>query len=108
VHPVFGRSSTAGDFKFPRDSRRNEERYIKLIDRYFETGRELTSWFGKPTWQFIRTLEDYSKALKEAGFVISEIVEPQPSIEDIQKHPEHLSFDADLWPHFIIFECLKK
>ena len=107
VHPVFGRSCTAGDFKFPRDSRRNEERYIKLIGRYFETGGELTSWFGTPTWQFIRTLEDYSKALKEAGFVISEIVEPQPSIEDIQKHPDYLAFDADRWPHFIIFECLK-
>ena len=108
VHPVFGRSCTAGDFKFPRDSRRNEERYIKLIGRYFETGGELTSWFGTPTWQFIRTLEDYSKALKDAGFVISEIREPQPSIEDIQNHPDFLAFDADRWPHFIIFECLKR
>jgi ubiquinone/menaquinone biosynthesis C-methylase UbiE len=108
THPVFGRSATAGDFKFPRDSRRNEERYIKMVDRYFDTGAEMIDWFKAPTWQFIRTLEDYSKALKEAGFVISEIVEPQPSIEDIQKHPDYLAFDADRWPHFIIFECLKK
>ncbi len=108
THPVFGRSATAGDFKFPKDSRRNEERYIKLVDRYFETGAELIDWFRSPTWQFIRTLEDYSKALKEVGFVISEIREPQPLIEDIQKHPEYLAFDADRWPHFIIFECLKK
>ncbi len=108
THPVFGRSTTAGDFKFPKDSRRNEERYIKMIDCYFETGAEMINWFKAPTWQFIRTLEDYSKALKNAGFVISEIREPQPSVEDIQKHPNHLAFDADRWPHFIIFECIKK
>ena len=108
VHPVFGRSATAGDFKFPRDSRRNEERYLKMVDRYYENGAEMINWFTAPTWQFIRTLEEYSKALKDAGFVISEIVEPQPSIEDIQKHPEFLAFDADRWPHFIIYECLKR
>ena len=79
-----------------------------MVDRYYENGAEMINWFTAPTWQFIRTLEEYSKALKDAGFVISEIVEPQPSIEDIQKHPEFLAFDADRWPHFIIYECLKR
>ncbi|MGY5858057.1 MAG: methyltransferase domain-containing protein, partial [Candidatus Thorarchaeota archaeon] len=108
VHPVFGRSATAGDFRFPRDSRRNESRYLKFVDRYFDTGGELVKWWTNPTWQFIRTLEEYSKALKQAGFVISEIIEPRPSIEDIQQLPDFLSFDADRWTHFIIFECLKR
>ena len=61
----------------------------------------------KPIWQFIRTLEQYSKALKEAGFVISEIVEPRPTPELIQQNPRELAFDADRWTHFIIFECVK-
>ena len=108
VHPIFGRSSSGGDFRFPRDSQRMESRYLKMIDRYFDSGGELLKWFSNPTWQFIRTLEEYSKALKEAGFVISEIVEPRPSIEDIQKHPNFLAFDADRWTHFIIYECLKR
>jgi len=108
THPIFGRSATGGDFRFPRDSRRNESRYLKMIDRYFDSGGELVAWWTSPTWQFIRTLEEYSKALKDAGLVISEIVEPRPSIEDIQKNPDFLAFDADRWTHFIIFECLKR
>jgi len=53
------------------------------------------------------TFEEYSKALKEAGLVISEIVEPRPTIEAIKQMPDFLAFDADRWTHFIIFECLK-
>ncbi len=108
VHPVFGRTAGAMDVKLPRDSPRNEARYLKMIDRYFDSGGELLDWMGKPTWQFMRTLEEYSKALKQAGFVISEIVEPKPTPELIQQHPRDLAFDADRWSHFIIFECIKR
>jgi ubiquinone/menaquinone biosynthesis C-methylase UbiE len=108
THPVFGRAASAGDIKFPKDSSRNEDRYLKMVDRYFDSGGELLDFWAAPTWQFQRTLEEYSKALKEAGFVISEIIEPRPSIEDIQKHPGFLAFDADRWTHFIIYECLKR
>ncbi|MFX1474799.1 MAG: class I SAM-dependent methyltransferase [Promethearchaeota archaeon] len=107
VHPVFGRAD-AVDVRIPRDSQRNEARYLKMIDRYFDTGGELGEWHSALVWQFIRTFEEYSKALKEAGFVISEILEPRPTPEVIQQHPHHLAFDADRWPHFIIFECLKR
>ncbi|MFW9794939.1 MAG: class I SAM-dependent methyltransferase [Candidatus Thorarchaeota archaeon] len=108
VHPVFGRTAGAIEPRIPKDSPRNEERYLKMIDRYFDSGGELIDWMKKPTWQFMRTLEEYSKALKEAGFVISEIVEPRPTPEDIQQNPRHLAFDADRWTHFIIFECVKR
>ncbi len=108
VHPVFGRASGSGDIRFPNDSRRNESRYLKMVDRYFDSGGELNTWFSNPTWQIIRTLEEYSKALKEAGFVISEIQEPRPTPEVIQQNPGFLAFDADRWTHFIIFECLKR
>ncbi len=107
VHPVFGRTAGAVDIRLPRDSPRNEARYLKMIDRYFDSGGELLDWMSKPTWQFMRTLEEYSKALKQAGFVISEIVEPRPTPELIQQNPRALAFDADRWSHFIIYECLK-
>ncbi len=108
VHPVFGRAGGAKDPRFPLDSVRNESRYLKMIDRYFDSGGESLLWMSKPTWQFTRTLQEYSKALKEAGFVISEIVEPRPTLELIQQHPRELAFDADRWTHFIIFECIKR
>ena len=108
VHPVFGRTAGAIDIRLPRDSPRNESRYLKMIDRYFDSGGELITWLSRPTWQFNRTLEEYSKALKVAGFVISEILEPRPTLEVIQQNPRDLAFDADRWPHFIIIECLKR
>ncbi len=107
VHPVFGRAGSAIDPKIPRDSKRNESRYLKVTDRYFDSGGHLSKWWSSPVWQFLRTFEEYSKALKEAGFVISEIVEPRPTPESIQQHPRELAFDADRWTHFVIFECLK-
>jgi 2-polyprenyl-3-methyl-5-hydroxy-6-metoxy-1,4-benzoquinol methylase len=108
VHPVFGRTGGAIDIRLPRDSPRNEARYLKTIDRYFDSGGELIVWWKQPTWQFNRTLEEYSKALKDAGFVISEILEPRPTPEAIQQNPRSFAFDADRWTHFIIFECLKR
>ncbi len=106
-HPVFGYIG-AVDIRFPLDSPRGEDRYLKMIDRYFDSGGTLVDWLNTPIWQFHRTLSEYSAALKEAGFAISEIVEPRPSIEDIQEHPRFLAFDADRWTQFIILECVKR
>jgi ubiquinone/menaquinone biosynthesis C-methylase UbiE len=108
VHPVFGRTAGAINVRLPRDSPRNESRYLKMIDRYYDSGGELLIWMTKPIWQFIRTLEEYSKALKNAGFVISQILEPRPTPEAIQQNPRDLAFDADRWTNFIILECLKR
>ncbi|MHA1972284.1 MAG: class I SAM-dependent methyltransferase [Candidatus Hodarchaeales archaeon] len=107
LHPVFGRITNVF-YKVPKDSPRNEERRYLLIDRYFDTGGTLVSWGTmQPIWQFDRTLSEYSKALREAGFLIREIVEPKPDCELIKKYPKQLAFDTDRIPLFIIFECLK-
>ena len=107
MHPVFARNS-ALELKLPSDTKRREERRYKIIDRYFESGAIQIQWFGKtPIWQFDRTLSEYSKALKEAGFVIREIVEPIPSIETMQTYPAIFAFDNDRYPLFIIYDCLK-
>ena len=107
VHPVFGRVANVF-YRLPYDTPRNEDRLYVMIDRYFDSGGTLLSWGNiKPLWQFDRTLSDYSKALKNAGFVISEILEPKPTLETIQQYPRQLAFDTDRIPFFIIFECLK-
>ncbi|MHA2187985.1 MAG: class I SAM-dependent methyltransferase, partial [Candidatus Thorarchaeota archaeon] len=50
THPVFGRAG-AFDVKLPRDSHRQEERYLKLVDRYFDSGGVLFDWSGHELWQ---------------------------------------------------------
>ncbi|MFW9921784.1 MAG: class I SAM-dependent methyltransferase [Candidatus Thorarchaeota archaeon] len=107
LHPVFG-SLNQIFYRIPYDTPRNEERLFVLIDRYFDSGAFLTSW-GKitPIWQFHRTLQEYSQALYKAGFLIREIIEPKPSLEDIKNYPRTLAFDADRIPIFIIYDCVK-
>ena len=107
LHPAFGRINNLFH-RIPSDTPRNEERLYVMIDRYFDSGGTLISWGKmKPIWQFDRTLSEYSTALKQAGFIIREIIEPKPSKEVIKMHPRRLAFDTDRIPFFIIFECIK-
>jgi 2-polyprenyl-3-methyl-5-hydroxy-6-metoxy-1,4-benzoquinol methylase len=107
LHPVFARISNIF-YRVPYDTPRNEERLYVMIDRYFDTGGTLISWGTmEPIWQFDRTLSEYTAALKQAGFVIREIIEPKPSNDVIMKHPRFLAFDTDRIPFFIIYECIK-
>jgi ubiquinone/menaquinone biosynthesis C-methylase UbiE len=106
THPIFGRTSNEF-FRLPFDTPRNEERKYVMIDRYFDSGGRSLSWGNfQPLWQFDRTLSEYSKALKEAGFVIREIIEPKPEKELIRNSPKYLAFDTDRIPFFIIFDCI--
>ncbi|MFX0016629.1 MAG: class I SAM-dependent methyltransferase [Promethearchaeota archaeon] len=108
LHPVFARISNLF-YRLPFDTPRNEERLYVMIDRYFDSGGTLISWGSmEPIWQFDRTLSEYSAALKGAGFLIREIVEPKPDNEVIKNHPRLLAFDTDRIPFFIIFECIKQ
>ncbi|HUT81942.1 MAG TPA: class I SAM-dependent methyltransferase [Candidatus Bathyarchaeia archaeon] len=107
LHPTFG-SLNQIFFRVPYDTPRNEERLFVLLDRYFDSGAILTSWGNiKPIWQFHRTLQEYTQALFTTGFLIREIIEPKPSLEDIKNNPRTLAFDADRIPIFIIYDCIK-
>ncbi|NHJ06160.1 MAG: class I SAM-dependent methyltransferase [Candidatus Heimdallarchaeota archaeon] len=107
LHPNFGNFNQIF-YRLPFDTPRNEERMFLMIDRYFDSGAILTSWGNiKPIWQFHRTLQEYSQALNNAGFLIKEIIEPKPSLEDIKGNPRMLAFDADRIPFFIIYDCVK-
>ncbi|MBY8999645.1 MAG: methyltransferase domain-containing protein [Candidatus Heimdallarchaeota archaeon] len=107
LHPAFGR---LGSYllRLPLDTSRNEERRYNLVDRYFDSGGTLVSWENfQPLWQFHRTFSEYSHALKEAGFTIREIIEPKPDLGLIKENPRALAFNADRFPYFIIFDCIK-
>lgn len=107
LHPAFARINNSF-YRLPFDTPRNEERHYVMVDRYFDSGGTLVSWGSiSPIWQFDRTLSEYSTALKEAGFLIREIVEPKPDNETIQNNPRLLAFDTDRIPFFIIYECIK-
>ncbi len=108
LHPVFG-SNNQIFFRLPFDTPRNEEKLFILIDRYFDSGGLLVSWAkNKPVWQFHRTLQEYTQALFGAGFLIREIIEPKPVLEDLKDNPRSLAFDSDRRPIFIIYDCVKK
>lgn len=106
-HPTFVRVG-AMDLKLPFDTHRNEEKLYKIIDRYFDSGGTLIA-LGKfhPVWQFDRTLSEYSRALKQAGFVIREIIEPKLDLEMIKSNPKFSAFDSGRYPNYIIYDCIK-
>ena len=95
-------------YRLPFDTKRNEEKLYSMVDRYFDSGGYLVSWGSlEPLWQIDRTLTEYYSALYENHFLIRRIVEPKPSLQNIQKFPAFLAFDADRIPNFIIFDCVK-
>jgi ubiquinone/menaquinone biosynthesis C-methylase UbiE len=54
---------------------------------------------------FHRTLSSYFKAIKDAGFIVDDLIEPKPSAEMLKKYP---SFKEDLRSSdFIVFKLRK-
>jgi len=61
---------------------RVDDYYLNLIWKW-----TIKSRMTMETYCFHRTLEDYVSALRECGFVITDIREPIPSEELLEKHP---------------------
>ncbi|MGI6368669.1 MAG: class I SAM-dependent methyltransferase [Anaerolineae bacterium] len=55
------------------------------VDRYFFEGRRTATFLGEPVIKYHRTLTTYLRTLLSTGFVIRDVVEPQPpeSMKDI-------------------------
>jgi SAM-dependent methyltransferase len=69
-HPVI----TAYDSSWlPHTMRRN-----RIVDDYFTTGLRVTNWLGGTVQKYHRTVEDYFRLLKDAGFVIQDLREARP------------------------------
>jgi hypothetical protein len=52
-----------------------------VVDDYFTTGARETSWMGGNVYIYHRTVEDYFRALQDAGFVVEQLRESRPQRE---------------------------
>jgi 2-polyprenyl-3-methyl-5-hydroxy-6-metoxy-1,4-benzoquinol methylase len=109
---LFSAPHPATDMPFrewERDDRGNKM-FLK-VGRYFETGPSVMQWnmsrlvyqWSTPFWR--RTLQEWSDAIAEAGFLIRRIYEPRPSEDDVAIQPE--VSDARDFPYFLIFDLVR-
>ncbi|KPL17264.1 MAG: hypothetical protein AMJ92_11915 [candidate division Zixibacteria bacterium SM23_81] len=105
VHPILGSGQKAGSKKDP----------ARLVGRYFQRGlRTSANVFGKidPSdedyhWQWEQyTLGDYCTALRQAGFLIEALWEPEPDPATRHLNPE-LYERARRYPFFVLIRAIK-
>jgi SAM-dependent methyltransferase len=52
-----------------------------VVDDYFATGARESAWLGGTVRKYHRTVEDYFRALQDAGFVVEQLRESRPQRE---------------------------
>jgi SAM-dependent methyltransferase len=72
-----------------------------ILDCYFDESERLWDAWGKDLTNFHRTLSTYLNGFLEAGFVITQIVEPSVTVSDLRQYPE--LEDELRVPNFIIY-----
>lgn len=58
------------------------------VDRYFMEGKRTANFLGEEIVKFHHTLTSILQGLLETGFIIKEVVEPQPTEEMMEKIPD--------------------
>jgi 2-polyprenyl-3-methyl-5-hydroxy-6-metoxy-1,4-benzoquinol methylase len=82
------------------------------MDLYFDTRSDIIDWNMErltkhfKTSSFHRTLTDYSIALRDAGLLISRMLEPLPTKKGLEEHPVYFKGNLRI-PHSIVFEAVK-
>lgn len=109
VHPCFNPPGAAWEPRKPGTIPIfDKDKLFKKIDNYLPA-RELRfrMWPTAPTdtVNFHRPLADYSRAVRDAGMLIREIVEPVPS-DEVMKERDYLR-EHERVPYYIIFDCVK-
>jgi len=100
LHPCFD----TPDSGWVRDSK-GTKLYWK-VSKYFDQGRyELTSSNGSRILMFHRTLESYFKTLRQCGFIVDEIVEPEPSSDAVEAHSDFINYKKMC--HFLVIKAIK-
>ena len=81
-----------------------EKLYVNLANYGVEGERE-TKWFVEGVKIYHRTFSLIINTLTEAGFTVEKMIEPRPSPELLEKHPEH----KDLFhkPDFLLIRSRK-
>ncbi|MCC5893987.1 MAG: class I SAM-dependent methyltransferase [Alkalibacterium sp.] len=100
LHPCF----ITPESRWEKDEQ-GEKLYWK-VDDYFKEG-QFEQRFGTKdrVFAFHRTVSTYINTLIKTGFTLEEVVEPKPSRDQIEKHPD---FEEDLRkPDFFVFKVKK-
>ncbi len=75
------------------------------VDDYFHTGKRVEPWIEKEVVKYHRTIEEYFKEIKCAGFKIEEISECSPRLENFKSEEEYRR--RMRIPLFLLFACSK-
>ncbi len=83
---------------------------IYRLGRYFDTGLTVCHWtmgrlnryWTTPIVRF--TVEGWSQAIEQAGFLIRRVYEPRPTLEDVAREPQ--LDDCRDFPSFLIFDLV--
>jgi 2-polyprenyl-3-methyl-5-hydroxy-6-metoxy-1,4-benzoquinol methylase len=81
------------------------------VDRYFDSGPALTRWnmarlrhhWTMPYHRF--TLEEWSRMIADAGFLVRRLMEPRPTPEQVARNPA--LDDCARLPYFLIFDLVR-
>jgi SAM-dependent methyltransferase len=76
-----------------------------IVDDYFNTGERVEPWIDKKVVKYHRTVEEYFQLLKQAGFMIEDIREGTPRVEEFTNESEYKR--RLRIPLFLLFSCKK-
>lgn len=60
-----------------------------IVDNYFKNGKRVNTWIGKEVVKYHKTIEDYFKLFKSAGFQLSELRESKPAKSNFSSQEEY-------------------
>jgi len=107
THPAFEGPFPGRWVREPKDSERIEDRRFLRVDRYFDRVAVYWSSWGLPALPgFHRPLRDYFAALREAGFLVAGVEEPQPPPEALDRHFRVFA-DLERIPIFLVVSAVK-
>jgi len=95
-----------------KDKSYDEAAYFK-VDRYYDARKDVIEWKMErlkeqfTTTSFHRTLSEYFDMLSGAGFLVSNLKEPKPTEEGLEKHPEYFKGNLRI-PQSVIIEAVKR
>ena len=76
-----------------------------IVDDYFNSGERVEPWIDKKVVKYHRTIEEYYQLLKQAGFMIEDIREGTPRVEEFSSESEYKR--RMRIPLFLLFSCKK-
>lgn len=76
-----------------------------IVDNYFSQGERAEPWIGKKVIKYHRTVEEYFRLLKQAGFKIEDLREGTPSSANFSSESEFQR--RKRIPLVLMFSCVK-